>query len=172
MFFGWNLLLKCVCVCVANMMHVVLVTSCHYFQGGCVDSTNQSLALLYMTLGQQDVSKVLLGPLSPYTWVFLSLLVSSPINRHERLIWCVKYHFTRNFKVLGEGSFPPNFASISFHRYIFSQTLILHSKSLWFEYCLALVSVQSGVSMDVGSTPASADCELSIFSYHGTGAVS
>ncbi|MBN3284694.1 RCL1 protein, partial [Polyodon spathula] len=36
-------------------------------QGGCVDSVNQSLALLYMTLGQQDVSKVLLGPLSPYT---------------------------------------------------------------------------------------------------------
>ena len=34
-----------------------------------MDSTNQSLALLLMTLGQQDVSKVLLGPLSPYTWV-------------------------------------------------------------------------------------------------------
>ncbi len=33
-----------------------------------MDSTNQSLALLYMTLGQQDVSKTLLGPLSPYTW--------------------------------------------------------------------------------------------------------
>ncbi|KAI7813442.1 RNA 3'-terminal phosphate cyclase-like protein [Triplophysa rosa] len=40
-------------------------------RGGCVDSTNQSLALLYMTLGQQDVSKVLLGPLSPYTIEFL-----------------------------------------------------------------------------------------------------
>lgn len=40
---------------------------CHYSQGGCVDSTNQSLALLYMMLGQQDVSKILLGPLSPYT---------------------------------------------------------------------------------------------------------
>ncbi|XP_045145195.1 RNA 3'-terminal phosphate cyclase-like protein isoform X2 [Echinops telfairi] len=37
------------------------------YRGGCVDSTNQSLALLLMTLGQQDVSKVLLGPLSPYT---------------------------------------------------------------------------------------------------------
>ncbi|XP_036186932.1 RNA 3'-terminal phosphate cyclase-like protein isoform X2 [Myotis myotis] len=37
------------------------------YRGGCVDSTNQSLALLFMTLGQQDVSKVLLGPLSPYT---------------------------------------------------------------------------------------------------------
>ncbi|KAI4889833.1 hypothetical protein NFI96_024759, partial [Prochilodus magdalenae] len=39
--------------------------------GGCVDSVNQSLALLYMTLGQQDVSKTLLGPLSPYTIEFL-----------------------------------------------------------------------------------------------------
>ncbi|KFV54778.1 RNA 3'-terminal phosphate cyclase-like, partial [Gavia stellata] len=37
------------------------------YRGGCVDSTNQSLALLLMTLGQRDVSKVLLGPLSPYT---------------------------------------------------------------------------------------------------------
>ncbi|XP_018604685.1 RNA 3'-terminal phosphate cyclase-like protein [Scleropages formosus] len=41
------------------------------YRGGCVDSTNQSLALLYMTLGQQDVSKLLLGPLSPYTREFL-----------------------------------------------------------------------------------------------------
>ncbi|XP_016893926.1 RNA 3'-terminal phosphate cyclase-like protein isoform X2 [Cynoglossus semilaevis] len=40
-------------------------------RGGCVDSANQSLALLLMTLGQQDVSKVLLGPLSPYTIEFL-----------------------------------------------------------------------------------------------------
>ncbi|XP_023687659.1 RNA 3'-terminal phosphate cyclase-like protein isoform X2 [Paramormyrops kingsleyae] len=41
------------------------------YRGGCVDSTNQSLALLYMTLGQQDVSKALLGPLSSYTIEFL-----------------------------------------------------------------------------------------------------
>ncbi|XP_067295902.1 RNA 3'-terminal phosphate cyclase-like protein [Pseudorasbora parva] len=41
------------------------------YRGGCVDSTNQSLALLYMTLGQQDVSKTLLGPPSPYTIEFL-----------------------------------------------------------------------------------------------------
>ncbi|ROL53874.1 RNA 3'-terminal phosphate cyclase-like protein [Anabarilius grahami] len=41
------------------------------YRGGCVDSTNQSLALLYMTLGQQDISKTLLGPLSPYTVEFL-----------------------------------------------------------------------------------------------------
>ncbi|KAJ8401953.1 hypothetical protein AAFF_G00375340 [Aldrovandia affinis] len=40
-------------------------------RGGYVDSTNQSLSLLYMTLGQQDVSKALLGPLSPYTIEFL-----------------------------------------------------------------------------------------------------
>uniref|UniRef100_A0A8D2L6V4 RNA terminal phosphate cyclase like 1 n=1 Tax=Varanus komodoensis TaxID=61221 RepID=A0A8D2L6V4_VARKO len=40
-------------------------------RGGCVDSTNQTLLLLLMTLGQQDVSKVLLGPLSPYTIEFL-----------------------------------------------------------------------------------------------------
>ncbi|KAJ8260559.1 hypothetical protein COCON_G00162820 [Conger conger] len=41
------------------------------YRGGCVDSANQSLSLLYMTLGQQDVSKTLLGPLSPYTIEFL-----------------------------------------------------------------------------------------------------
>ncbi|KAI3362410.1 hypothetical protein L3Q82_012715, partial [Scortum barcoo] len=41
------------------------------YRGGCVDSSNQSLALLLMTLGQQDVSKVLLGPISPYTIEFL-----------------------------------------------------------------------------------------------------
>lgn len=36
-------------------------------QGGCVDSRHQSLALLYMILGQRDVSKLLTGPLTPYT---------------------------------------------------------------------------------------------------------
>ncbi|XP_061555504.1 RNA 3'-terminal phosphate cyclase-like protein [Phycodurus eques] len=41
------------------------------YRGGCVDSSNQSLALLLMTLGQQDVSKLLLGPLSQYTIEFL-----------------------------------------------------------------------------------------------------
>ncbi|KAM6033769.1 RNA 3'-terminal phosphate cyclase-like protein [Chlamydotis macqueenii] len=46
------------------------------YRGGCVDSTNQSLALLLMTLGQRDVSKVLLGPLSPYTIEFLRHLRS------------------------------------------------------------------------------------------------
>ncbi|XP_029775549.1 RNA 3'-terminal phosphate cyclase-like protein [Suricata suricatta] len=50
--------------------------SCVIFAGGCIDSTNQSLGLLLMTLGQQDVSKVLLGPLSPYTIEFLRHLKS------------------------------------------------------------------------------------------------
>jgi len=41
------------------------------YRGGCVDSTHQSLALLYMALGQMDVSKVLLGTLTPYTVQFM-----------------------------------------------------------------------------------------------------
>ncbi|XP_072904437.1 RNA 3'-terminal phosphate cyclase-like protein isoform X2 [Hemitrygon akajei] len=46
------------------------------YRGGCVGSINQSLALLYMTLGQQDVSKLQIGPLSPYTIEFLRHLKS------------------------------------------------------------------------------------------------
>ncbi|XP_048448309.1 RNA 3'-terminal phosphate cyclase-like protein [Rhincodon typus] len=46
------------------------------YRGGCVDSTNQSLALLYMALGQQDVSKIQIGSLSPYTIEFLRHLKS------------------------------------------------------------------------------------------------
>lgn len=41
------------------------------YRGGCVDSVHQSLVLLYMALGQMDVSKVLLGELTPYTIQFL-----------------------------------------------------------------------------------------------------
>nr|CAG4643199.1 EOG090X05X4 [Ilyocryptus agilis] len=41
------------------------------YRGGCVDSSNQHLVLLLMTLGPTDVSRVLLGPLSPYTIQFL-----------------------------------------------------------------------------------------------------
>ena len=37
------------------------------YRGGCVDSTNQHLALLFMALGQKNVSTIVLGPLSPYT---------------------------------------------------------------------------------------------------------
>jgi RNA 3'-terminal phosphate cyclase-like protein len=40
-------------------------------RGGCVDSSNQSIACLLMALGQNDVSKVKIGPLSPYTIQFL-----------------------------------------------------------------------------------------------------
>lgn len=41
------------------------------FRGGCVDSTFQGLAALFMTLGPNDVSKYKTGPLSPYTIQFL-----------------------------------------------------------------------------------------------------
>ena len=41
------------------------------YRGGCVDSTFQSLAALYMAMSPKDVSKCLLGPLSPYTIQFL-----------------------------------------------------------------------------------------------------
>lgn len=44
------------------------------YRGGCVDSRHQSLALLFMVLGQRDVSKILCGPLSSYTVQFLSHL--------------------------------------------------------------------------------------------------
>ncbi|PIK51705.1 RNA 3'-terminal phosphate cyclase-like protein [Apostichopus japonicus] len=41
------------------------------YRGGCVDSRHQGLALLFMALGQNDVSKLQTGPLSPYTIQFL-----------------------------------------------------------------------------------------------------
>lgn len=41
------------------------------YRGGCVDSRHQSVVLLYMILGQRDVSKILTGPLTPYTIQFL-----------------------------------------------------------------------------------------------------
>lgn len=37
------------------------------WRGGCVNSSFQSIVLLYMALRQKDVSHVVLGPLSPYT---------------------------------------------------------------------------------------------------------
>lgn len=37
------------------------------WRGGCIDSSFQSIVLLYMALRQKDVSHVVLGPLSPYT---------------------------------------------------------------------------------------------------------
>ncbi|KAJ9585822.1 hypothetical protein L9F63_020524 [Diploptera punctata] len=41
------------------------------YRGGCVDSTFQSFAALFMAMSPKDVSKCLLGPLSPYTIQFL-----------------------------------------------------------------------------------------------------
>ena len=38
-------------------------------QGGYVDSGSQVIPLLFMALGQRDVSKVQLGELTPYTYV-------------------------------------------------------------------------------------------------------
>ena len=42
-----------------------------FLQGGCVDSVSQGLAALMMVLGQQDVSKVQTGQLTPYTYVLI-----------------------------------------------------------------------------------------------------
>lgn len=39
-------------------------------QGGCIDSTNQSLVLLFMALSPPSVSKVRVGRLTPYTCVY------------------------------------------------------------------------------------------------------
>ncbi|XP_058062659.1 probable RNA 3'-terminal phosphate cyclase-like protein [Anopheles bellator] len=44
------------------------------YRGGCVESTFQWLAVLYMALSQKDVSKFLTGPLSQYTIYFLQHL--------------------------------------------------------------------------------------------------
>ncbi|ESO92599.1 hypothetical protein LOTGIDRAFT_216688 [Lottia gigantea] len=41
------------------------------YRGGCVDTTNQSVAALFMVLGQQDVSKIQIGQLTPYSIHFL-----------------------------------------------------------------------------------------------------
>mmetsp|Transcript_967 Transcript_967/g.2285 ORF Transcript_967/g.2285 Transcript_967/m.2285 type:complete len:405 (-) Transcript_967:63-1277(-) len=43
-------------------------------QGGCVDATHQSLLFMLMTLCPEDVSKVRVGTLSPYSIRFLRLL--------------------------------------------------------------------------------------------------
>lgn len=37
------------------------------FRGGCCDSSVQGLTFLFMALGETDLSKVLVGPLSPYS---------------------------------------------------------------------------------------------------------
>ena len=37
------------------------------YRGGCVDSICQPLVLLFMVLTGKDVSKIVLGPLTPYS---------------------------------------------------------------------------------------------------------
>lgn len=49
-----------------------LLTEVYY--GGCVDSACQSLAILFMALGQKDVSKLMTGPLSECAITFLQHL--------------------------------------------------------------------------------------------------
>ncbi|XP_058833572.1 probable RNA 3'-terminal phosphate cyclase-like protein [Topomyia yanbarensis] len=44
------------------------------YRGGCVDSAFQWMVTLFMALGQKDVSKFLIGPLSQYTVYFLQHL--------------------------------------------------------------------------------------------------
>lgn len=44
------------------------------YLGGCTDSGTQAVAILFMALGQKDVSKVVLGPLSEYSVCFLQNL--------------------------------------------------------------------------------------------------
>lgn len=44
------------------------------YLGGVVDSSSQALGILCMALGQKDVSKLLLGPLTEYTIAFLQNL--------------------------------------------------------------------------------------------------
>jgi len=41
------------------------------FRGGCADSCSQSIAALFMSMGPADVSKYMVGPLSPYTVQYL-----------------------------------------------------------------------------------------------------
>lgn len=43
-------------------------------EGGVVDSANQSTALLLMALGPEDVSRIRLGPLTPFTVDTLRLI--------------------------------------------------------------------------------------------------
>ena len=40
---------------------------CILIQGGCCDSVMQSIVLLYMAMGEKDVSKVLMGALTDYS---------------------------------------------------------------------------------------------------------
>lgn len=64
------------------------------YRGGCVDTANQSLALLLMALGPTDVSKYQLGPLTPYTIQFL---------RHLRDFFGITFKIEHDKKLPAEG---------------------------------------------------------------------
>lgn len=51
-------------------------------RGGCVDTLSQPLVILYMALAPKDISKVVVGPLTPYTMHFL---------RHLRDIFQIQF---------------------------------------------------------------------------------
>ncbi|KAI1302370.1 RNA 3'-terminal phosphate cyclase-like protein [Halotydeus destructor] len=61
------------------------------YRGGCVDSVAQGVAVLYMGLGDPDLSKLTLGPLSPYTihmfrhmQKLLSLTFKLDVDKNEK----------------------------------------------------------------------------------------
>ena len=55
-------------LCTLYTVHCTLYTvHCTLPRGGCADSLSQSLAVSLMGLGPTDVSKFVIGPLSPYT---------------------------------------------------------------------------------------------------------
>jgi len=66
--------------CANQLLHEILRVCTHsgsdglIFQGGCVDTSNQALALALMAVGPEDVSKIRLGKLSPNTISFLQHL--------------------------------------------------------------------------------------------------
>lgn len=63
------------------------------YRGGCVDTANQSLALLLMALGPTDISKYQLGTLTPYTIEFL---------RHLRDFFGVTFKIDMDKKIPSE----------------------------------------------------------------------
>ncbi|KAG1661114.1 RNA 3'-terminal phosphate cyclase-like protein [Nymphon striatum] len=78
------------------------------YRGGCVDSINQGLACLFMTLGQKDISKLQTGPLSPYcigmlqhirTFLNISFKLEKISNTEELRTGASKVQLT----CLGEG---------------------------------------------------------------------
>ena len=47
-----------------------------FAQGGCADSCSQVIPLLFMALGQKDVSRLQLGELSTYSYVIRHIILA------------------------------------------------------------------------------------------------